>query len=141
MSGGSANGQVCAGAHGPSPARTADRHPRGRLLLDGRRVRGHPSSRRPRGRGHHEYGPQGITSNAICPGAVETDLTKAAGPSAAAAMGITYEQFLQAYADESMIKRLNTCDEVAAMAVLLASDVGGGITGALLNVDGGSSSW
>ena len=28
-----------------------------------------------------------------------------------------------------MIKRLNTCEEVAAMAVLLASDAGGGITG------------
>jgi len=31
--------------------------------------------------------------------------------------------------------------EVAAMAVLLASEAGGGITGSLLNVDGGSSSW
>ena len=28
-----------------------------------------------------------------------------------------------------MIKRLNTCEEVAAMAVLLASEAGGGITG------------
>jgi NAD(P)-dependent dehydrogenase (short-subunit alcohol dehydrogenase family) len=89
----------------------------------------------------YEYGPQGITSNAICPGAVETDIMKTAGPTAAAAAGITYEEFLQNYADESMIKRLNTCEEVAAMAVLLASEAGGGITGALLNVDGGSSSW
>jgi enoyl-[acyl-carrier-protein] reductase (NADH) len=40
-----------------------------------------------------------------------------------------------------MIKRLNTADEVAAMAVLLASDAGAGITGALLNVDGGSAPW
>ena len=40
-----------------------------------------------------------------------------------------------------MIKRLNTCEEVAAMAVLLASDAGGGITGRSMNVDGGSSSW
>jgi 3-hydroxybutyrate dehydrogenase/3-oxoacyl-[acyl-carrier protein] reductase len=88
-----------------------------------------------------EYGPDGITSNAICPGAVETDTMKTAGASAAAAMGITYQQFLDGYAGESMIKRLNTSEEVAAMAVLLASDAGGGITGALLNVDGGSSSW
>ena len=66
---------------------------------------------------------------------------KDAGASAAEAAGITYEQFLDGYADESMIKRLNTCEEVAAMAVLLASDAGGGITGSLLNVDGGSSSW
>jgi enoyl-[acyl-carrier-protein] reductase (NADH) len=39
------------------------------------------------------------------------------------------------------IKRLIAAEEVAAMAVLLASDARAGITGALLNVDGGSSSW
>jgi 3-hydroxybutyrate dehydrogenase/3-oxoacyl-[acyl-carrier protein] reductase len=88
-----------------------------------------------------EYGTQGITSNAICPGGVETDLTMEAGPAAAAAMGITYEQFLEAYASESMIKRLNTVEEIAAMAVLLAGPAGGGITGALINVDGGTASW
>jgi 3-hydroxybutyrate dehydrogenase/3-oxoacyl-[acyl-carrier protein] reductase len=89
----------------------------------------------------HEYGPQGITCNAICPGAVETDLMKEAGPGAAAQAGITYEQFLDNYAQEAAIKRLNTVAEVAAMATLLASDVGAGITGALLNVDGGTSQW
>jgi 3-hydroxybutyrate dehydrogenase len=40
-----------------------------------------------------------------------------------------------------MINRLNTVAEVAAMAVLLASDVGGGITGSLLNVDRGTAPW
>lgn len=88
-----------------------------------------------------EYGAMGITCNAICPGAVETALMKSAGPAYAESAGITYEAFLQTYADESMIKRLNTVEEVAAMAVLLASDVGGGITGSLLNVDGGTTSW
>ena len=88
-----------------------------------------------------EYGPMGITCNAICPGAIETDLMMEAGPEAAADEGITYEEFLQAYANESMIKRLNTVEEVASMAVLLASKEGGGITGSLLNVDGGTASW
>ncbi|MDQ2825894.1 MAG: SDR family oxidoreductase [Actinomycetota bacterium] len=88
-----------------------------------------------------EYGPAGITCNAICPGAVETDLMQDAGPGAAATMGMTYEAFLQGYADESMIKRLNTVEEVAAAAVWLASDLGGGVTGALINVDGGTSPW
>jgi 3-hydroxybutyrate dehydrogenase/3-oxoacyl-[acyl-carrier protein] reductase len=63
------------------------------------------------------------------------------GPGAAAAGGISYEQFLQNYADESMIKRLNKVEEVAGMAMLLVSEAGAGITGALLNVDGGSASW
>jgi 3-hydroxybutyrate dehydrogenase/3-oxoacyl-[acyl-carrier protein] reductase len=86
-----------------------------------------------------EYALMGITCNAICPGAIETDMMKEAGPGAAASMGITYEQFLDSYAQESMIKRLNTVEEVAAVALLLASPAGGGITGGLINVDGGSS--
>jgi 3-hydroxybutyrate dehydrogenase/3-oxoacyl-[acyl-carrier protein] reductase len=86
-----------------------------------------------------EYGALGITCNAIAPGAIETDIMRDSGPMAAEAAGISYEQFLQNYADESMIKRLNLVDEVAAMALLLASDHGGGITGAVLSVDGGSS--
>ncbi len=88
-----------------------------------------------------EYGQQGITCNAICPGAIETDLMKEAGPGAAASAGITYEQFLDNYAQESAIKRLNTVEEVGAMAALLASDIGAGITGALINVDGGTAQW
>jgi NAD(P)-dependent dehydrogenase (short-subunit alcohol dehydrogenase family) len=89
----------------------------------------------------YEYGPDGITSNAICPGAIETDTMREAGAVAAAAAGISYQEFIDRYARESMIKRLNTAGEVAAMAILLASDAGAGITGALLNVDGGSASW
>ncbi len=88
-----------------------------------------------------EYGPQGITCNAICPGAIETDTMRELGPQAAAGAGITYQQFMDNYAAESAIKRLNTVQEVAAMASLLASDVGGGITGALINVDGGTAQW
>ena len=89
----------------------------------------------------HEYGTMNITCNAICPGAVETDMMKELGPQAAASAGITYQQFLDNYAAESSIKRLNTVEEVAAMATLLASELGGGITGALINVDGGTAQW
>ncbi|HZB19039.1 MAG TPA: SDR family NAD(P)-dependent oxidoreductase [Blastococcus sp.] len=88
-----------------------------------------------------EYAQQGITCNAICPGAVETDLMKDVGPLVAQQAGSTYEEFLQSYANESMIKRLNTVEEVAACAVWLASDAGGGVTGAMINVDGGTSPW
>jgi NAD(P)-dependent dehydrogenase (short-subunit alcohol dehydrogenase family) len=88
-----------------------------------------------------EYGTLGITCNAIAPGAIETDIMRDSGPDAAKAAGITYEQFLQDYANESMIKRLNRVEEVGAVALLLASDFGSGITGAVLSVDGGSSSY
>lgn len=86
-----------------------------------------------------EYGAQGITCNAISPGAVETDLMREAGPEIARSQGISYEAFKDGYAQESAIKRLNTVDEVAAMAVLLASEAGGGITGAILPIDGGTA--
>lgn len=86
-----------------------------------------------------EYGDVGITSNAIGPGAVETDLMKESGPAAAEAMGITYEQFKENYAQEAAIKRLNTVEEVAGLAMFLVSDAGGGVTGAILPVDGGTA--
>lgn len=86
-----------------------------------------------------EYGKRGITSNAICPGAVETDLMKEAGPAAAESVGISYEQFKSNYAAEASIKRLNTIEEIAALAVFLCGNAGSGITGAILPVDGGTA--
>lgn len=86
-----------------------------------------------------EVGTLGITVNAVCPGAIETDTMRAEGPGAAASMGITYQQLLDSFAAESAIKRLNEVDDVAGLAVLLASDAGAGITGSLLSVDGGTS--
>lgn len=86
-----------------------------------------------------EYGEMGITSNAISPGAVETDLMKETGPVAAESMGLTYEQFKDNYAQESSVKRLNTVDEVSGLALYLVSDLGGGVTGAIMPVDGGTA--
>ncbi len=86
-----------------------------------------------------EYGEDGITSNAISPGAVETDLMREAGPAAAESMGITYEEFKNNYAEEAAIKRLNTVEEVAGLAMYLGSDAGAGVTGAILPVDGGTA--
>lgn len=86
-----------------------------------------------------ENGEKGITSNAISPGAVETDLMTEVGASAAESMGITYDEFKENYAKEAAIKRLNTVEEVAGMALFLCSDLGAGITGAILPVDGGTA--
>ena len=88
-----------------------------------------------------EYGTQGVTCNALCPGAIETDIMRSAGAQVAEQAGITYQQFLDSYAADAAIKRLNTVEEVAAMATLLASNAGAGITGALLNIDGGTSQY
>jgi NAD(P)-dependent dehydrogenase (short-subunit alcohol dehydrogenase family) len=87
----------------------------------------------------HEVGTMGITVNALCPGGIETDTMKELGPDAAVSMGLTYQGLLDVFAQESAIKRLNEVEDVALVAVLLASDAGAGITGSLISIDGGTS--
>lgn len=88
-----------------------------------------------------EVGTLGITCNAICPGLIITDIVRESGAAAAAAMGKTFDEMVAQFTDESAIKRQNSVEEVAAMAVLLASDVASGITGALISVDGGTAAY
>ena len=86
-----------------------------------------------------EVGTLGITVNAILPGLIETDIVRETGPESAKMMGVeTYEGLLEMFAQESAIKRLNTVEEVAAAAVMLASDAAAGITGTSWAVDGGT---
>jgi 3-hydroxybutyrate dehydrogenase len=86
-----------------------------------------------------EVGTLGITVNALCPGGIETDIMADEGPKAAELMGMTYQEFLNWYAKESATKRLCEVDDVAAVAVLLASDAGAGISGSLISIDGGTA--
>jgi len=86
-----------------------------------------------------EVGTLGITVNALCPGAIETDVMKSEGPGAAEAMGLTYEGLLDLFAEEAAIKRLNEVEDVATVATLLASDAGAGITGSMISIDGGTA--
>ena len=88
-----------------------------------------------------EVGTQGITVNAICPGLVITDIVRDNGPNTAEAMGMTFDEMVDLFSKEAAIERPNTVEEVAAVAVLLASDLGGGITGALVSVDGGTAQY
>lgn len=87
----------------------------------------------------HETGTLGVTVNAILPGIIETDIVRTTGPDSAVAMGLgTYENLIDAFCSESAIKRPNTVEEVAAVAVLLASDAARNITGCMFPVDGGT---
>ena len=88
-----------------------------------------------------EVGTEGITVNAICPGLIITDIVKDNGPKTAEAMGMTFDEMVTTFSQEAAIQRPNTVEEVAAVAVLLASSVGGGITGALMSVDGGTAQY
>lgn len=87
----------------------------------------------------HEVGTMGITVNAILPGIIETDIVRETGPASAEAMGVgSYEALIEMFCRESSIKRPNRVEEVAAVAVLLASDAARNMTGCLFPVDGGT---
>jgi len=86
-----------------------------------------------------EVGTQGITVNAILPGLVITDIVKETGPDSAIQMGLpSFQAMVDMFAKDSALKRPNTVEEVAAAAVLLATDVAAGITGCMFPVDGGT---
>ena len=74
-----------------------------------------------------ELGPFGITVNAICPGMIDTELTREHA---------TQEQ-LAALAASYPIRRLGTAEEVADLICFLASEAAGYITGASYDINGG----
>jgi NAD(P)-dependent dehydrogenase (short-subunit alcohol dehydrogenase family) len=85
-----------------------------------------------------EVAAKGITVNAICPGYVDTEMT------ARAVETITVKTRKSADEATDMLKRMSpqnrliTSEEVASLALLLATDEGRGINGQAINVDGGS---
>ena len=80
----------------------------------------------------------GVTVNAVCPGYVDTDMTTRAVENIRAKTGRGADEALEAIKGMSPQHRLVTPEEVAALALLLASDEGRGITGQAINVDGGA---
>jgi 3-hydroxybutyrate dehydrogenase len=85
-----------------------------------------------------ELATTGITVNAICPGYAATDLTWESARRIAARTGRSFEESVGALAAVSPQRRLVEPEEVAAIAVLLASDDGRGVTAQAWNVDGGA---
>ena len=86
-----------------------------------------------------EVGTTGITVNALLPGIIETDIVRETGPDSAVAMGLeSYDAMISEYTKESAIKRPNTVQQVAAVAVMLARDEARNITGCMFPIDGGT---
>ena len=85
-----------------------------------------------------EVAAKGITVNAICPGYVETDMATHAIENITRRTGITEGEARSALEQMSPQNRLVTSEEVAALALLLASEEGRGINGQAINVDGGT---
>ncbi|AMJ59779.1 3-hydroxybutyrate dehydrogenase [Bosea sp. PAMC 26642] len=80
----------------------------------------------------------GITANAICPGYVWTPLVEKQIPETMAARNLTKEQVINdVLLHAQPTKQFVTSEEVAALAVFLASDAAKSITGVILPIDGG----
>jgi len=86
----------------------------------------------------HEVATLGITANAICPGYVDTEMVSRGIEKITSRTGRSAEEALETLKNMSPQHRLVTVEEVAAVALLLASDEGRGINGQAINVDGGS---
>jgi len=74
-----------------------------------------------------ELGSYGITVNAVCPGMIDTELTRESAP----------PEVLERLARSYPVPRLGTSLEVAELICFVASDMAGYITGASLDINGG----
>ena len=85
-----------------------------------------------------EVAASGVTVNAICPGYVETEMVARGVERITTRTGRSAEEALDTLRRMSPQNRLVTPEEVAALALLLASDEGRGINGQGINIDGGT---
>ncbi|HEY5498527.1 MAG TPA: SDR family NAD(P)-dependent oxidoreductase [Syntrophales bacterium] len=84
-----------------------------------------------------ELGGAGIRVNAICPGQIYTDLLEWQLNLESQFFGNTFEERKQAMAGEIPLRRIGTVEDMADLAVFLASDASGFITGQAINLCGG----
>lgn len=77
-----------------------------------------------------EYGSDGVRVNAICPGLIRTDFARALWEN---------PDILKQATAGSSLKRIGEPDEIAGMAVFLASRAGGFTTGQAMVIDGGAT--
>ncbi len=77
-----------------------------------------------------EFGPANVRVNTIAPGLVQTDFAKALWDN---------PEILKTYTAHSCLKRIGQPDEIAGMAVFLASSAGAFTTGQTFVIDGGQT--
>ena len=80
-----------------------------------------------------ELGRYGVTANAIAPGFIATDMTRAT----AERMGIGFDDFVAGAAAEIPVGRAGTPDDIAAAAAFFCSEEAGFVSGQVLYVAGG----
>ena len=76
----------------------------------------------------------GININAICPGAIKTDMLTNFAVSTK-----NYQSILDEYSNNSLLGRVGDPEDIASVALFLASSLSNYMTGEILTVDGGYS--
>jgi 3-oxoacyl-[acyl-carrier protein] reductase len=84
-----------------------------------------------------ELAPDNILVNALCIGSIKSGQWHRRHQQTAP--GIPYEDYLKPFAEAVPLGRLGEPEELANVACFLASDAASYVTGAAINVDGGSS--
>jgi NAD(P)-dependent dehydrogenase (short-subunit alcohol dehydrogenase family) len=84
-----------------------------------------------------ECGRYNITVNAIAPGPVRGPRIERVIRHRAEEMNLTYEEMERQYVEPTALKRMVEEEDIAAMAVFLASDEGRNITGETFNISAG----
>ena len=85
-----------------------------------------------------EAGPRGVTCNAINPGYVLTPLVKGQIADQAVTNGISEDEVLEkVFLGHSAVPRLAEPEDIAALALFLASDAAAVVTGTAHSIDGG----
>jgi 2-keto-3-deoxy-L-fuconate dehydrogenase len=80
---------------------------------------------------------RGVRANAICPGTIQSPSLDERIAALAASTGVSLEAARKAFVDRQPMGRLGTAQEVAMLAVYLASDEASYTTGHIHLVDGG----
>lgn len=80
---------------------------------------------------------KGVRCNAICPGTVQSPSLDARIAAQSQALGKSQDEVRQMFIDRQPMGRLGTAEEIAAIAVYLASDEAAFTTGQAFLVDGG----
>jgi NAD(P)-dependent dehydrogenase (short-subunit alcohol dehydrogenase family) len=84
------------------------------------------------------YGPQGIRINGINPGSTMTGRVKEGLEAEARMTGLSEAALLERQQARIPLRRLGTPEEIARVAVFLASDAASYVTGAIVPMDGGA---
>jgi len=80
-----------------------------------------------------ELGKFGVTSNAVAPGFIQTDMTR----STAERLGVPFEDFIKHSASQIPVQRVGQPEDIAAMISFLCSEESGFVSGQVIYVAGG----